>query len=87
MGGRRLKLYVAHPGAWVLDEARFRILAQFELCYQYNVCVRTSFQLTPAPYEKAQTSEEMIYMQAVYVRARTYAMHFHKNCSPVASLI
>ncbi len=27
--------------------------------------VQCGFKLTPAPYEKAQTSEEMIYMQAV----------------------
>ncbi len=40
----------------------------------------TGFKLTPAPYEKAQTSEEMIYMQAVRSSRQlsTEVLHAHE---------
>ncbi len=50
----------------------FRLIAQnhgrSETCHSGcggMLVLHTYFKLTPAPYEKAQTSEEMIYMQAV----------------------
>ncbi len=46
---------------------------------EYKPQARTS-KLTPAPYEKAQTSEEMIYMQAVRSswQLSTEVLHAHE---------
>ncbi len=48
--------------------------------HTYMISATCGSKLTPAPYEKAQTSEEMIYMQAVRSSRQlsTEVLHAHE---------